>query len=281
MTEVTRRTAPLPAASRGGPDPRSGEVWLPVVRVAAVALTVVVVAAGVLLVVCTFFQRQTTETRPFAGAAIGAVQVGDDVGDVRVRVALPGEDPGVTARITDAFDEGGWSARLNGRTLVVSGACDRDGFWFFNCSVDLTLVVPAGIPVDVESNTGDVTVDGAFSVVRAQTTTGDVLVRGVGGPVVIRTNTGDVRSLGTRATAVTAESTTGDVRLVFDVPPRSVNTETTTGDVTVLVPDDGSVYGVATESTTGDEHVEVGNVAGSPNQIVARTTTGDVRVGYR
>jgi len=43
----------------------------------------------------------------------------------------------------------------------------------------------------------------------------------------------------------------------------------------------GSVYGVATESTTGDEHVEVGNVAGSPNQIVARTTTGDVRVGYR
>jgi hypothetical protein len=38
---------------------------------------------------------------------------------------------------------------------------------------------------------------------------------------------------------------------------------------------------VFTDTRTGDASVDVGNVAGSPNQISARTTTGDIRVAYR
>jgi len=279
MTELTRPTAPL-AQSAGDPGQPSGDSWLPVVRVFCVAVAVVLVAAGVLVVVSTFFQRVHNESRSFTDP-VRAVRVSEDVGDVRVRVAEAGETPGVTARITESFDDGTWRADLSDGTLVVDAGCRQQGFSLFDCEVDLTLVVPAGIPVDIESHTGDLTVDGAFSGVGAQTNTGDVTVRRAAGAVRIRTNTGDVRSLATSATAVNAETTTGDVRLVFDVAPRTVSTETTTGDVTVLVPDDGGVYGVVTETTTGDEHVEVSNVPGASNQIVARTTTGDVRVDYR
>jgi DUF4097 and DUF4098 domain-containing protein YvlB len=280
MTEVTRPTAPLPAAPAGGPKPSGGEVWLPVVRVAAVVVTIALVGFGTLMVVSTFFQRVHTENRTFTGT-VTTVQVSEDVGDVKVRVAETGEQSRVTARITESIDDARWSADLTGGVLAVEGSCRQDGFSLFDCVVDLTLVVPAGIPVVIESSTGNVDVDGGFSAVSARTNTGDITVQRAAGSVDIRTNTGDVRSLATSGTTVSAETTTGDVRLVFDVVPRTVSTETNTGDVSVLVPDDGGVYGVFTDTRTGDASVDVGNVAGSRNQISAQTNTGDIRVAYR
>ena len=275
MTQVTGPTAP--PAPPGGP---AGEVWLPVVRVGAVVLTVVVIGIGTLAVVSTFFQRVRTETRTFAGT-VAAVRVTEDLGDVKVRVAEPGEQVQAMARITESFDNGVWSAELTGRTLVVDGSCRQRGISLFDCQVDLTLVVPAGIPVEIESNTGDLSVDGGFSAVDARTNTGDIVVRRATGPVQLRTNTGDVRSLATSATALTARTTTGDVRLVFDVAPRTVTTQTNTGDVKVLVPDDGGAYSVVTETDTGDETVDVGNIPSAANKISAKTNTGDVTVAYR
>jgi hypothetical protein len=279
MTETTRPTAPLPPVPPN--DPGAGAAWIPVVRVLAVVLTVAVIGIGTVAVASTFAQRVHTETRTFTATAVRAVKVTEDVGDVRVRVAEPGERVTATARITESFDHGEWSAQLNGESLVVDGNCRQQGISLFDCNVDLTVVVPAGIPVDIESNTGDLNVDGGFSAVRARTNTGDVLVRRAAGPVQIRTDTGDVRSLATAATAVSAETSTGDVRLVFDVAPRTVSTETNTGDVAVLVPDDGGAYSVVTDTTTGDETVEVSNVPRATSTIIAKTDTGDVSVRYR
>jgi len=205
----------------------------------------------------------------------------------------------VTARITDSFGEGGWSAqlsKLSGHTLFVRGACGRGGgVWFLDCEVDLTLVVPAGIPVDVEANTGDVSVEGAFSGIRAQTTTGDVLLRGVTGPVQIRTDAGDVRSLATMARTVSARTTTGDIRLTFDAVPRDVSTVTTTGDVTVLVPDNGNRITGAFFVTPLRRHgrgfryapggpgvqIDVRKNVYAKNEVTMQTETGDLRLSYR
>jgi len=277
MTQVTGPTAPPAPQGRG---PGGGEVWLPVIRVGAVVLTIVVIGIGTVAVASTFAQRVRTETRAFTGT-VRAVHLTEDVGDVKVRAAAPGEQVRATARITESFDEGVWTAELRGQTLVVDGSCHQQGISLFDCAVDLTLVVPAGIGVDIESNTGDLSVDGAFSGVTARTNTGDVKVRKAAGPVQIRTDTGDVRSLETRATTMRAHTSTGDVRLVFDVAPRTVDTETNTGDVTVLVPDDRTSYTVAAETDTGDQTVDVSNVPRAANVISAKTDTGDVEVAYR
>jgi hypothetical protein len=281
VSQVTQpMAAPLPPtpAARPPAAPPGGN-WLPVVRLFAVAVTVLAIVGGVLLVVSTFFERSRVETRGFTGP-VTAVSVTEDVGDVRVRTTAPGERVEVRADIRESLDDAAWSADLRAGKLVVDGECRQEGLSFFNCSVDLTVTVPAGIPVHVTSRTGDVTVIGAFSGVRADTSTGDVLVRQAAGPVVINTDTGDVRSLSSSGTAAMAETSTGDVRLEFDVAPRGVTAETNTGDVTVAVPDDGTVYGVSTDSDTGDRTVDVTDSPAAPNRITARTDTGDIRVTY-
>jgi hypothetical protein len=282
VSQVTQsETAPPP----GGPGPEPGAPREPDdrnllagVRVAAAIVVVGALAFGTLLVVSSFFKRQHTETKTFT-ATVSTVRVTTDVGDVRVRTVEAGEPIRTSARITKAFQEPRWSANLDAGTLEVVGECNGDGV-FFDCSVDLTVSVPAGVPVRIQSDTGDVTVTGAFTDVDANTSTGDVLVQGATGPVRIETDTGDVRSLATAGRLVEAETDTGDVRLLFDSPPEAVTARTNTGDVTVRVPDDGAAYDVDTDTSTGDTSVDVVNVPDASRKITAETDTGDVRVTY-
>jgi Putative adhesin len=280
MSQVTHaETAPLP----GGPEPgapadRGDRRLLTGVRVATALVVLAALTFGTLLVVSSFFKRQHTETRAFTGT-VRAVQVTSDIGDVRVRVVQPGEPVRATARITKAFEDPRWVAELRGGTLGVTGVCGDDGF-VFDCAVDLTIAVPAGIPVQIRSATGDVTVVGAFSGVDATTNTGDVLAQGVAGPVRIETNTGDVRALSTTGRVVDADTDTGDVRLTFDAPPDTVAARTNTGDVRVVVPDDGTVYEVDADTSTGDTGVDIQDVPDAGRTITAQTDTGDVRVTY-
>jgi DUF4097 and DUF4098 domain-containing protein YvlB len=286
MTQVTPPPAPVPPTPPTPPTPPARHPavaeasWLPVVRILAVIVVAVMLLVGTVAVVSSMFTRKHTETRTFGGT-VSAVEITEDVGDVRVRELSPGDPATVTATITKSFEEASWSADLRDGTLVVDGECRDDGFSFWNCSVDLTVAVPAGVPVQVSSSTGDITVAGAFSDVDAGTATGDVLVQRATGPVRIRTNTGDVRSLAMMSRVVTAETDTGDVRLIFETSPENVTTRTNTGDVTVLVPENATAYHVDAEAGTGDTTVEVANVPSSPNKIVAETDTGDVRVAYR
>jgi hypothetical protein len=270
-----------PSGGEGGPpERRDGASWIPLLRLVATVVVVLVLAFGTFLVVSTFFTREHTETKSFPGP-VSALRVTEDVGDVRVRTVGPGAASRVTAHVRDSFADATWSAKLDGSTLVVDASCVDDGPVLFNCSVDLALDLPAGVPVVVESDTGDLTVIGAFSNVDLATSTGDVHVAEAAGPVTIRTDTGDVRSLQTRGRAVQARTSTGDVRLSFDVQPDDVTAETSTGDVRVLLPADTTTYDVDTETDTGDSQVDVSNVPSAPRKITATTDTGDVTVTYR
>ena len=285
MSQVSQvsqsETAPRagrPGREPGAPGDPDDRRLLTGVRAAAAVVVVAALAVGTLLVVSTFFKREHTETKTFSGT-VTAVRVSADVGDVRVRTSEAGEPARATAHITKAFQDPRWSADLTGGTLEVSGDCDDDGI-FFDCEVDLTVTLPAGVPVTIQSDTGDLTVTGAFADVDARTSTGDVTVQGAAGQVRIETDTGDVKSLSTVAQVVDADTDTGDVRLSFDNPPDRVSARTNTGDVRVVVPDDGTVYDVDTDTSTGDTTVEVVNVPDASRTITAQTDTGDVRVTH-
>jgi hypothetical protein len=252
---------------------------LPTIRVVAAVVTAVVLVVGTVGVVSTFFTRKHTEARTFTGT-VSSVRVTADIGDVRVRAIGPGESPRVTARITESFGEARWRADLEAGVLVVEGKCGDDGF-LWDCEVDLMVDVPAGIPVDVDSDTGDLSVSGAFSATDATTSTGDVAVQEAAGPVRIRTNTGDVRTVATVARVVDAETSTGDVRLSFATEPDTVTARTNTGDVRVLVPAGGTAYDVNSETDTGDVRIEVTDMPGAQRRISAETNTGDIDVEYR
>jgi DUF4097 and DUF4098 domain-containing protein YvlB len=268
-------TAPLPQQPVTGPTPP----WVPGARVIAVGVVVLVVAIGTFSVVGTFFMRVRDEVKTFTGT-VTAVKVTEDVGDVRVRAGAAAGTARVTAQITDSFSNASWGARLEGTTLVVDGNCDRQGFSLFNCDVDLDLALPPGTVVQIESDTGDMRVSGAFAGVDVTSSTGDVDVRDTRGPVRVRTNTGDIRGAALGGTEADVETHTGDVRLTFGTRPEAVSARTDTGDVTVTVPDDAQPYAVATSTDVGDVRVEVPNVPGSAQRLNVETDTGDIRILY-
>lgn len=128
-----------------------------------------------------------------------------------------------------------------------------------DCSVDYTLRLPAGTPVE------------------AHTSTGDVTVRDWSAPVVLSTSTGDVTGTGLSSPSVQAKASTGGVSLAFVHAPSQVQARTSTGDVTIRVPP-GGAYQVRTDVSTGDVRVGVAQVSTGGGLIEARTSTGDIDI---
>jgi hypothetical protein len=255
--------------------------WVPGVRAIAAGVVAVLVVFGTVGVVGSFFLRTREEVRTFTGT-VSQIRVSQDVGDVRLTADAPDGTARVTANITDSFSEVTWSARLQGSTLFVEGRCDQKGVSFFGCDVDFTVSLPPGAAVQLESDTGDVSVDGGFAAIEASTSTGDVKVSEITGPVKLRTNTGDIRALALGGSVADLKTQTGDVRVEFATPPTIAVAQTNTGDVRVQVPRDATQYQVSTNTDTGDVSVDVANVpTATDHRISAETDTGDIRVSYR
>ncbi len=154
--------------------------------------------------------------------------------------------------------------------------------WFagINCSADLTVAVPAGIAVTASTDTGNISASGLDNL-SLQTDTGDVQVNGGAGVVHLDTDTGEITGAGMDAVDVTASSDTGDVSLDFAQPPTHVSAQDDTGNVTVTLPAGAPAYAVSAHSSTGDTSVEVPTNPTSRDDISISTDTGDVVVDPR
>ncbi|HEX2806202.1 MAG TPA: DUF4097 family beta strand repeat-containing protein, partial [Kineosporiaceae bacterium] len=246
-------------------------------RVLGLVVVLGLLGAGAAAVVVEFFRQQAIETAPLA---IGVTQVfaTTDTGDVRVRAAAVGEQPRMIRTLHWSFERPQLQQAVSAGIARVDARCPRQ--WFMsNCSVDLELVVPAATAMQVETDTGRISVSGTSGGLTAITSTGAVTLSGVsGGSVSARTNTGDVTVLATGADGVLAASTdTGDVRLSFTTSPRSVRASTSTGDVTISVPQ-GDSYAVNTRTDVGESTVLVPNDPAAPRSISATTSVGDIQV---
>jgi hypothetical protein len=246
-------------------------------RVVGMVAVLGVLAFGAAAVVVEFFQQRAVETVPLT-AGVTQVFATTDTGDVRVRAATDGETPQMIRTLRWSFERPQLQQAVSAGTERVDARCQVR--WFAgNCSVDLEMVVPASTVLQVETDTGDVSVNGTSGGLGAVTTTGAVTLSGVsGGSVSARTDTGDVTVLATAPDAVvTASSDTGDVRLSFTTPPRSVRARTSTGDVTINVPS-GDSYAVTARTDTGESTVLVPNDPAATRSISATASVGDIQV---
>ncbi|CAO5245061.1 hypothetical protein [Frankia sp. AgKG'84/4] len=115
--------------------------------------------------------------------------------------------------------------------------------------------------------------------VRAEVHTGEITLWGVRGELALVTLDGTIAGRELGPGPVAARSRGGDVNLHFDQAPGSVHARSDSGLVTVMLPD--GEYGVQVEA--GDPRgVELGltPVPGAARRVVARTTSGRVRVGH-
>lgn len=179
---------------------------------------------------------------------------------------------------------------IESSVLRLHTSCRRD-----NCTVSYTVKAPKGVRVLGENGAGDLRVSGV-STVDAKVGKGDVAVRDSTGAVDVRTgsgnvelvdlrgptnvkvSTGDIQAYGVRTTALTAETSSGNLRLETLVPA-DVRAKTSSGDIRLVVP--SGEYHVNAVTKSGNVDVRVVHDPTAARTLDLETKDGDIAVNPR
>jgi hypothetical protein len=205
-------------------------------------------------------RRDTTQQASYAMPAGGLTVIGgaDDV------TVVTGSAAG-GVRVTRHLTWSPWtpaptaSERLNGSTLELDADCSGLFGW---CDVDYVVTVPEASDLTVDSESGDVTVAGAF------------------GSTVLKTGSGDIATTRLQATELTAYADSGDIALELGAVVAAVDVRAGSGDVAVRLPKDAR-YALSLDTGSGEQDVEVATDPSSASSMQVRTGSGDVELAYR
>ena len=100
-----------------------------------------------------------------------------------------------------------------------------------DCTVDLDVYVPDGVPVEVRLQSGDIRVIDTRSSCRVMGRSGDVVLKGLDGTVDVSLHSGDVRIEDTKSAVMSIETKSGDITMIDT--QGVVNVRTSSGDVRV------------------------------------------------
>ncbi|HST40497.1 MAG TPA: DUF4097 family beta strand repeat-containing protein [Conexibacter sp.] len=234
------------------------------------------VAYAALFLAAMTVHREDSTTQTYSDVRHLRVKGGE--GDITV-IAEARDDVQVVARrewslaepeIKQGFDEDG--------KLTLSGSCGFVGsIGPSGCETDFELRVPLDLTLDVRGSSGDVTARGLAADAYLCTSSGDLRAIDVTGPLRVAVSSGDVTVEGYGGRTVSAHGSSGDVVVRTRAVPDRVEAVTSSGDVTVAVPGTAT-YDVVTDTSSGDQSVDVDQSRDAPRRIDARTSSGDVRV---
>jgi hypothetical protein len=154
------------------------------------------------------------------------------------------------------------------------------GFLSFGCDTNYVLTVPKDVKVTLESSSGDLKVSGVPAGADLKSSSGSIEVHDVGGALQMESSSGDLEAHGLTATTVNTQSSSGSVDLDFAVAPQSVESESSSGDVTIQIPSGPEAYRLETDTSSGDETTNVRSDPAATRTIKAKTSSGDVTVEY-
>ncbi len=123
----------------------------------------------------------------------------------------------------------------------------------------LTVAVPKGIPIVINTTSGDVVADG--------------LVQGV---LTVATSSGDIRVDGLTVDEFSAESSSGDVTASFATQPFAFKARTSAGDISASVPKGDRTYGVTATSKSGTVQSTIESDQNGAGFIRATSDSGDI-----
>ena len=225
--------------------------WAPVVTsgggrlawlLAGLASTITAIAgAGTSLWYLTSVQQHLHTQRHSASYATPAqITLQLSAGDITVT-----SGPAGSIQVTDQLQ---WSGirpvlhqRWQGRALIITADC-ASGF-ADSCTARYTLKVPPGVPLNLATDSGDITATGTGSPeLRASTASGDVWLR-------------------------------------FAAAPYTVWASSDSGNVTVLVPP-GTGYTVNPQSVDGSADIKVGSDPATHRSITVLSDDGNIAVNY-
>jgi hypothetical protein len=252
------------------------ENWIWPIRIVTILLSAGMVVIGTGSVVEFFATRVRSETS-IVTAPVHALQINSTGGDIVVHAGPASGPIRVVSRVTSVFRNGQHTQAVSDGVLKLSGGCSQR--WVLdNCTVDFDIEAPPGTKLTTISGSGDVRVIGISGAIDTHSGSGDVRVLRVSGPITIRVSSGDVRGTQMKAGRVRARTGSGDVSLSFDTAPLNVNVKAGSGDLHVVVPQDGASYVVEGKSGSGDRKIEIPQQPNTARVIEANTGSGDVNV---
>jgi hypothetical protein len=242
-----------------------------VIAIAAVAVLVPATLAvfGVVL-------DQTTITTHAAGSHVHEIVVTSDSGNVDL---IPG---GSEVQVQETkhyvFKRPTVQQHLSGGVLTLDSHCDGIGF---DCQADLRVTVPAGTPIHVDADSGDVHVDGVdVREAHVRSDSGDVRLdlQGRQSLVWAHSDSGKVHLDTAAARVIDAQADSGDVAVFASAAPRRTVAHADSGKVNLTLPP--SAYAVNATSDSGDVDVARGIARNdrARNSIDAHSDSGDVRL---
>ncbi len=213
------------------------------------------------------------EDRSFPLDELDDVEIDLVAGDLTLR---GGAASAVAVRVLDA-DLGPscrFEVRRDGRTVEIESR--HDGLPS-RCTVDLEIIVPGALPVEIDLGAGNVVLDGLAGDLEIDVGAGDVRGAASGSDVAVATGAGDIE-LDRLVGAVEAKTGTGGVTLRFDATPRgAIEATTGVGDVAVQLPA-GAVVDVSASTGLGSVHQGLTERDGAETVVRASTGVGDVQL---
>jgi DUF4097 and DUF4098 domain-containing protein YvlB len=199
-------------------------------------------------------------------------------GDVTLVPATTG-DVTIDSRVTGTLHAPAIEVRPTGARVVVSGGCSE--ITFGHCSTQITISVPAGTAVNVDAASGDIHAAGLSGNADLRTSSGDVRVSDLRSfSVRLESASGDVEASNLRTSTVRARTASGDIDLQLLNAPDAADAETSSGNVTILVPPGPESYRVDADTDSGDTKLDVSRSARAQRLLRAHTNSGNVTVTY-
>jgi DUF4097 and DUF4098 domain-containing protein YvlB len=226
--------------------------------------------------------REVTIDTPF-----DTISITSEVADVTLQF-------GDVVETLVAFEQRGanrnmsFDAATAGGTLTVAVVEHGAAPWFFGDvseSPRLTVTIPdslAGraLAVALETDVGDVVLDGEFGDLDVVTTAGDVRLDGSATHVGVETTAGNVTVPRFSAPGdVSITTTAGETDLSLTTVPSRLDITSTAGDIGVRLPNGD--YRIDTATNAGDVRIDAESDPEADTILRLETTTGDISVGNR
>ncbi|MFI6291761.1 DUF4097 family beta strand repeat-containing protein [Nonomuraea sp. NPDC050790] len=169
------------------------------------------------------------------------------------------EGSGDTVKVVETLK---WSSdkprtehKVEGGTLVMTYDCPAA---MDNCSVDYKVEVPKGLPLDLETGSGD------------------IALKGVTGPIVASVGSGDLAGTGLLGKSASVKTGSGDTTLKYAAAPDALDLVTGSGNSVIQLP--GGPYAVQAVADSGDATVTVKNDPSATRKVSVKAGSGDVSV---
>lgn len=247
---VLLRTAARPSATR------RGNAWV-VIGVIAAVLTI---GWGAYNLITLLAHAERNEHRVIPADGIRTLRVSTDNGGITITSGPAGSDIVVDAHLSE-----GLHAPTNTIDIVDGQATLRaqcsvwSQYW---CAVSYRIQVPAGIELNLTTEEGNISINGASA------------------SLTVRTDSGTVQASNLTSTVVDSRTDVGRTRLEFVQAPTQVSARTDIGSVTIIVPDDETAYNVTMTNDIGSRSNSVRTDSTSTRTINARADVGEITVRY-